>query len=92
MVAAVVTDVTSGSLTLNGDGGFTYTPSTGFSGQLYFFYRATNDDGPGNVARVVLNVSHYGAAAVRAYVRRSSTATASQSGSRLPRSAWSPTT
>jgi IPT/TIG domain-containing protein/Big-like domain-containing protein len=57
MVAAVVTDVTSGSLTLNGDGGFTYTPSTGFSGQLYFFYRATNDDGTGNVARVVLNVS-----------------------------------
>jgi hypothetical protein len=57
MVVSLVTDVTGGTLTLQQDGSFTYTPSTGFSGQLYFYYRATNDDGPGNVARVVLNVS-----------------------------------
>jgi hypothetical protein len=57
MVVSLVTDVTNGSLILQEDGSFNYTPTSGFSGQLYFYYRATNDDGPGNVARVVLNVS-----------------------------------
>jgi predicted outer membrane repeat protein len=42
LTAAVVTSPTHGSLTLNGDGSFSYTPATGFSGSDSFTYRATN--------------------------------------------------
>ncbi|MEZ5416278.1 MAG: Ig-like domain-containing protein [Vicinamibacterales bacterium] len=57
MTAAVQTGVSHGSLTLNGDGSFTYTPTAGYAGADSFTYRATNSQGPGNVATVSLSVS-----------------------------------
>ena len=57
MTAAVQTGVSHGSLTLNGDGSFTYTPAAGYAGADSFTYRATNSQGPGNVATVSLSVS-----------------------------------
>lgn len=58
---AVVNGVSSGSLLLNPNGGFTYTPQTGFSGNAQFTYRATNAGGPGNVATVSIAVGTPGA-------------------------------
>ena len=55
--AAMVTNVSNGSLTLNGDGSLIYTPSSGFSGIDSFTYRATNAGGPGNVATSAITVS-----------------------------------
>lgn len=53
---AVVSAVSTGSLTLNANGGFTYTPPTGFTGTATFSYRATNAAGPGTVATVTIAV------------------------------------
>jgi Bacterial Ig domain len=53
---AVVSAVSTGSLALNANGGFTYTPPTGFSGPATFTYRATNSAGPGTVATVTITV------------------------------------
>lgn len=58
---AVVGAVSSGNLVLNPNGGFTYTPQTGFSGNAQFTYRATNAGGPGNVATVSIAVGTPGA-------------------------------
>ncbi|MFN7977269.1 MAG: Ig-like domain-containing protein [Vicinamibacterales bacterium] len=57
MTAAVVTSVTNGSLTLNANGSFTYTPSAGYAGPDSFTYRATNGSGAGNVATVSITVN-----------------------------------
>jgi hypothetical protein len=54
--AAVVSGVSVGSLSFLANGGFTYTPPNGFSGQTSFTYRATNAAGPGNVATVTITV------------------------------------
>ncbi|MBK7319521.1 LamG-like jellyroll fold domain-containing protein [Candidatus Villigracilis affinis] len=43
LTVSLVTDVTQGSLTLNSDGSFTYTPDSGFSGEDTFTYQV--DDG-----------------------------------------------
>ncbi len=56
MTASLVTNVSSGTLALNADGGFTYTPSAGFSGTATFTYRAVNPSGPGNTATVTIAV------------------------------------
>jgi subtilisin-like proprotein convertase family protein len=56
MTAAVVTNVSNGALALAANGGFTYTPNTGFSGIDSFTYRATNSSGPGNIATVTIVV------------------------------------
>jgi hypothetical protein len=40
LAAAVVTGPANGTLSLNADGGFTYTPNTGFSGEDSFVYAA----------------------------------------------------
>jgi Bacterial Ig domain len=53
---ALMSGVSSGSLSLNSNGGFTYTPPNGFSGNTSFTYRATNGAGPGNVATVSIAV------------------------------------
>ncbi|MGE0816302.1 MAG: Ig-like domain-containing protein [Vicinamibacterales bacterium] len=53
---AVVTGVNTGVLSLNPNGGFTYTPQSGFTGLATFTYRATNAAGPGNVATVTITV------------------------------------
>ena len=51
-------DVTTihGILVLNGDGSFTYTPTTGYLGPDSFTYHAFDGLDSGNVAKVTLNV------------------------------------
>ncbi|MCA8996398.1 MAG: cadherin-like domain-containing protein [Planctomycetaceae bacterium] len=44
LTAKVVDDVTNGTLSLNSDGSFTYTPNTGFTGSDSFTYTATDAD------------------------------------------------
>jgi large repetitive protein len=56
MTAALVTTVAHGSLALASDGGFTYTPTAGFSGVDTFTYRAVGPIGNGNVATVTITV------------------------------------
>lgn len=53
---ALVTGVSAGTLSLNSNGGFTYTPPNGYTGTATFTYRATNAGGPGNTATVSINV------------------------------------
>jgi hypothetical protein len=57
MTAQLVSNVANGTLTLNADGGFTYTPTAGFSGSDTFTYRAVNSIGNSNVATVTITVS-----------------------------------
>jgi hypothetical protein len=45
-----------GSVTLNADGSFTYTPPTGFTGADTFTYTATNSLSPDDTATVTINV------------------------------------
>jgi hypothetical protein len=56
-VSITLPPAASGSLTLNGDGSFTFTPDVGFSGPVRFTYVA--DDGPliSNTAVVTINVA-----------------------------------
>jgi len=57
LTAALVASVTHGSLSLNADGGFTYTPTAGYSGPDSFTYRANDGTADGNTATVVLTVT-----------------------------------
>jgi hypothetical protein len=57
MTALLSSATTNGSLSLNANGGFTYTPAPGFSGSDSFTYRAVNSAGPGNVATVTIIVA-----------------------------------
>lgn len=57
MTAELVSNVTTGTLALNANGSFTFTPPNGFTGQASFTYRAVNAFGPGNVATVTLTVT-----------------------------------
>ena len=57
LTAALVTNVIHGSLTLNANGGFTYTPSAGYSGPDSFTYRANDGTSNSNVATVSLTVT-----------------------------------
>ncbi len=50
------TDVTNGTLTLNQDGSFSYTPDPGFNGQDTFTYTVTDANGDTSTATVKLNV------------------------------------
>ena len=54
--AEVVTDVTSGSLTLNGDGSFSYDPQ-GFAGEMTFSYRIADGTGTSNTTNVTLVIN-----------------------------------
>ena len=56
MTAELVDPVTSGALVLNANGSFTFTPSSGFTGEAIFRYRAVNSFGAGNTASVTLTV------------------------------------
>jgi hypothetical protein len=51
-----VNNVSNGSLTLSGDGGFTYTPDPGFTGQDSFTYEADDEDQATDQAIVLINV------------------------------------
>ncbi|MDY6911786.1 MAG: Ig-like domain-containing protein [Chloroflexota bacterium] len=46
-----------GSLTLNGDGSFTYTPDPDFNGSDSFTYRAYDDTAYSNAATVTININ-----------------------------------
>lgn len=52
--AVLVDDVTNGTLELNADGSFTYTPNNGFSGEDQFTYHAT--DGQLNSGTVTVTI------------------------------------
>ena len=54
--AVLQTEPTHGSLDLNADGSFTYTPNTNYSGPDSFTYRVNDGRGLGNIATVSLNV------------------------------------
>jgi hypothetical protein len=56
MTAELVSTAVNGVAALNASGAFAYTPSPGFSGVDVFTYRATNANGPGNVATVTITV------------------------------------
>ena len=57
LTAAVVATVTHGTLTLNANGGFTYTPTTGYTGPDSFTYRANDGTVNSNTATVNLTVT-----------------------------------
>jgi hypothetical protein len=56
LTAAVVTNPSNGTLSLNGNGSFTYTPSAGFSGTDSFTYKASDGAADSNVAAVTITV------------------------------------
>lgn len=56
MTAALVSPPAHGTAAVSPSGAFTYTPHVGFVGSDTFAYRATNTDGPGNVATVTVLV------------------------------------
>jgi large repetitive protein len=53
----VVTDVTNGTLVLNPDGSFTYTPAADFSGTDSFTFQASDGSADSNTATVTINVT-----------------------------------
>jgi VCBS repeat-containing protein len=55
LTAVLVTPTANGTLALNADGGFTYTPTTGFVGADSFRYRAS--DGITNSAIITVNLT-----------------------------------
>ncbi len=55
--AILVDDVTGGSLTLNSDGSFEYTPDPGFFGNDTFTYRASDSSLESNLATVIISVT-----------------------------------
>jgi Bacterial Ig domain len=56
MTAVLGSTTPSGVLSLNANGGFTYTPNPGFTGTDTFTYQASNASGPGNLATVSIAV------------------------------------
>jgi hypothetical protein len=57
LIASVATGPSNGTLALNGDGSFTYTPDANWFGVDSFVYRATDDDGAFDTAMVTINVA-----------------------------------
>jgi hypothetical protein len=57
LTAVKVTDPSHGSLSLNSDGGFTYTPTTNYSGSDSYTYKAHNAGGDSNTATVAITVN-----------------------------------
>jgi large repetitive protein len=57
LTAVLVTDVSHGSLTLNSDGSFAYSPDPNYSGSDSFTYRANDGTESGNVATVTITVN-----------------------------------
>ena len=55
--AILVTDVTSGTLTLNADGSFTYTPDQDFTGSDSFTYKVNDGTADSNTATVIITVA-----------------------------------
>jgi VCBS repeat-containing protein len=57
LTAVVVTNPSSGTLSLNANGSFTYTPSVGFSGTDSFTYKARDGALDSNVVTVMITVA-----------------------------------
>jgi VCBS repeat-containing protein len=57
LTAALVTGPTNGTLTLNADGSFGYTPNANFNGTDTFTYKANDGTGESNVATVTITVA-----------------------------------
>ncbi len=60
LTAILVAGPSHGSLTLNSDGSFTYTPTVGYAGPDSFTYRANDGGVNSNIATVTLNVVNAG--------------------------------
>ena len=60
MTAALVTGLSHGTLNLNSDGSFTYSPTGLYSGVDSFKYTASNSDGASGPATVYINVYNFG--------------------------------
>ncbi|MCK5654348.1 MAG: cadherin-like domain-containing protein, partial [Dehalococcoidia bacterium] len=60
LAAILVSDVGHGTLTLNTDGSFSYTPSAGFTGSDSFTYKANDGTDDSNVATVTITVDPIG--------------------------------
>lgn len=60
LTAVLQASAAHGTLVLAAGGGFTYTPTSGYSGPDSFTYRAVNAAGDGNVATVALTVTSSG--------------------------------
>ncbi|HVF75256.1 MAG TPA: Ig-like domain-containing protein [Acidimicrobiales bacterium] len=56
LTASLVTGPTKGTLTLNGDGSFTYTPNANANGTDSFTYRATDSNDASDTATATINV------------------------------------
>ncbi|MCX7843915.1 MAG: cadherin-like domain-containing protein, partial [Candidatus Bipolaricaulota bacterium] len=59
LTVELVTPPTNGTVTLNSDGSFVYTPNPGFWGDDYFWYRCWDGTAYSNVARVWIGVLDY---------------------------------
>ena len=57
LTAALVTGPAHGTLTLNANGSFTYTPAANYNGADSFTYRANDGTANSNTATVTLNVT-----------------------------------
>jgi len=68
LAAKLVTDVTHGSLTLNADGSFTFTPEKDFTGAATFTYQAVLNQAAGAATQLPSTNSH-DTATVTIYVR-----------------------
>jgi hypothetical protein len=55
--ARLLTDVSAGTLALAGDGSFTYSPATEFSGIDSFSYETFDGRSPSNAATVMIDVT-----------------------------------
>ena len=73
LTAIKVTDPAHGTLSLNANGGFTYTPNTDFYGPDSFIYRSTDGSGLSNTSTVTITVMPT-ACAPRPHVQTTSTA------------------
>ncbi|MEJ2309244.1 MAG: Ig-like domain-containing protein [Gammaproteobacteria bacterium] len=60
MTAVLVAGTSSGSLALNDDGSFSYTPDPGFTGEDAFSYQASDGSGLSNAVTVTLAVTPTG--------------------------------
>ena len=58
LTAALVTDVVNGTLALNADGSFTYSPDADFEGTDTFTYLANDGSADSNTATVTITVTH----------------------------------
>jgi large repetitive protein len=60
LTAFVVTPPANGTLSLNGNGGFTFTPTTGFTGTTSFTYRASDGNSDSEATTVTISVGTNG--------------------------------